>query len=246
MAWLIVAAVFLPLFPLGAVFNAALARLHPAARFIVMLLWPQVGVAAIQLAGTAVPAAFLWWALGSAALYALRLLTVRDLGLYAGFLASSSLALTWGLAVAGAPWMQVSLFAFWFTLPAAFLGLFTGPLIDRFGAAYAGICAGIGRSMPRLAAGLVFVVLAGVATAPFPAFFALWLLLRELDGAAVVAVLIIWLVWGWAATILLRGFVFGTPGSVPVVDIGRGAAWSLWTALVMFVLAGIYLTGAGA
>jgi len=247
MMWLIFAAVFLPLFPFSVVFNALLTRLrHPVARFVLMLMWPQIGAAAIQLAGTTVPQAFLPWALASAALYALRLLTARDLGVYAGFLASSSLALTWGLGVAGASWVEIGLFAFWFSLPAAALGLLSGPLIRRFGAAYAGICTGIGRSLPRLSTGLVFVVLAGVATAPFPTFFAQWLLLRRLDWTAALAVLTIWLIWGWAATLLLRGFVFGTPRDSCVVDIGRGAAWALWTALAVFVLAGIYLIGVGA
>lgn len=247
MAWLIFSALFLPLFPFSIIFNAALARVrHPVARFILMLAWPQVGVAAIQLAGTAVPAAFLPWALATAGLYALRLLTVRELGVYAGFLASSALALTWGLVIAGAHIVEISLFALYFSLPPALLALFTGPLSRRFGAAYAGICAGLGRSLPRLSLGLVLVVLAGIATAPFPTFFAQWLLLRRLDVAAVLAVLAIWFIWGWSATLLLRGFVFGTPRPAPVADIGRGAAWALWIALGVFMLGGLYLTGGGA
>lgn len=247
MAWLFFAAVFLPLFPLSIVFNAALARLrHPVARFVLMLVWPQIGAAAIQLGGTAIPEAFLPWALASAALYALRLLTVRDLGVYAGFLASSSLALTWGLTVSGADAVEVSLYAFWFSLPAALLALFTGPLIRRFGAAYAGICAGLGSTLPRLSTGLAFAVLAGIATAPFPTFFAQWLLLRRLPWSAGIVVLAIWLIWGWGATLLLRGFVFGTPRDTKMLDIGRGAAWALALVLGAFTLAGLYLTGGGA
>lgn len=244
MAWLIFAACFLPLFPLSALFNSVLRRVrHPLTRGLLVVIWPQIGVAAIELAGTQVPAAFLPWALASAALYALRLLTVRDLGVYAGFLACSGLALTWGLATTNASAPAISLFALAFSLPPALLALFIGPLTRRFGAAYAGICAGLGRSMPRLAVSFVLVVLTGVATAPFPTFFAQWMLLRRLSVVAVVAVLTIWLAWGWGATQLLRGFVFGAPREDVLADIGRLPAWILWAVLAALVLAGIYVTG---
>lgn len=244
MTWLLLAGLFLPLFPFSVVFNAALARLqHPVLRFILLLVWPQIGVAALQLAGTDVPQAFLPWALSSAVLYGLRLLSVRDLGMYAGFLASSSLALTWGLAIVGADALDLSLYAFWFSLPAAMLALLAGPLTRQFGAAYAGLCAGLGKSLPRLSVVLILFLLAGIATAPFPAFFAQLTLLHKLDGASELAVLAIWLVWGWGASRLLQGFVFGMPSSTSSTDLSRRAVWALAMVLCIFTIAGLYLAG---
>ncbi|MHB1950911.1 MAG: hypothetical protein ACYCQK_05490 [Acidiferrobacteraceae bacterium] len=244
MAWLIAAALFLPLFPLSVVFNAVLRRLrHPLARVALILLWPQIGVAMLHLGGISAPQAFLPWALGSAGLYALRLLTVSDLGTYAGFLASSSLALTWSLASGGATLADIGLFVFWFSLPAALLAGFTGPLTRRFGAAYARLCPGLGQSMPRLSVVFSLVVMSAIATPPSPAFFALWTLLRGLDAAGVATVLGVWLIWGWGAARLLQGFVFGAPREGGVSDIGRGAASALWVVLVAFTISGIYLAG---
>lgn len=244
MAWLIVAALFLPLFPLSIVFNVLLGRLrHPVARFAFLLLWPQIGVAAVQLSGIVAPQAFLFWALGSSGLYALRLLTISDLGAYAGFLACSSLALTWSLATGGASFVDIGLFAFWFSLPAAMLAGFTGPLTRRFGGAHARLDPGLGQSMPRLSVVLALVVLSAIGTAPSPAFFALWMLLRGLDAAGIAVVLGVWLIWGWGAARLLQGFVFGTPSEVGISDIGRVTASALWVALAVFTVSGIYLAG---
>lgn len=244
MAWLIFAALFLPLFPLSMVFNLLLGRLrHPVARSAFLLLWPQIGVAVVELSGIRVPQAFLPWALGSAGLYALRLLTVSDLGAYAGFLACSSLALTWSVVTGGARFADAGLFGFWFSLPAALLAGFTGPLTCRFGGAHARLCPGLGQSMPRLSVALVLVALSAIATPPSPAFFALWVLLRGLDGAGAAAVLGVWLIWGWGAARLLQGFVFGVPSEVGISDIGRVTASALWATLAVFTVSGIYLAG---
>jgi len=87
MTLLLIASLFLPLFPLSIVFNGALTTLrHPAARGALLLLWPQLGIGLLQLAPHAVPPYFVPWALLTSGLYALRLLTVRDMG---GGLASS-------------------------------------------------------------------------------------------------------------------------------------------------------------
>src|SRR5512143_936867 len=120
MTLLLIASLFLPLFPLSVVLNGALAKLnHPAARGALLLVWPQLGVALLQLAPHAAPPAFVPWALLTSGLYALRLLTVRDMGRWAGFLATSGLALTWALAAAGADITDLHRFARWFSLPPA-------------------------------------------------------------------------------------------------------------------------------
>lgn len=243
---LLIAALFLPLYPLSAPFNALLARLRlPFARFVLLLAWPQIGVALLAQAGTAVPTWLVGWALLSAALYALRLLTCRDLGRAAGYLETSATALTWGPAAAAASVESLALFAFWMSLPPALMTLLDGMLARRFGAAYAGLCPGLGGALPRLSALLVATVLAAVATPPFPGFFALLGLLGRLGGMAAVVVLLIWLSWAWAAVRLLQGFVAGTCREDGIDDLRPGAALAWIGVLAVFVGAGFLFTGGG-
>lgn len=246
MTYALVVALFLPLFPFSMLPNLILSRVRwPVARFVLLLAWPQIGVAVLILTDPKIPAFVVPWALASSALYALRLLTVRDLGLWAGFLAASVLPLTWGLAQSGAPTENLYLFAFWFSLPAALLALLTKPLIDRFGAAYSGLPGGLSAMLPRLSAVLVVTLLAAVATPPFPSFFAMLDLLRRMSPSADLAILVIWLVWGWGATRLLQGFVVGAAEPASINDIGRRSTWGYTSVLCVLVIAGLYLTGGG-
>lgn len=246
MTTLLIIALFLPLFPLSVVLNGALAQLRePVARCVLLLAWPQLGVALLQLAPHAVPHFVVPWALATAGFYALRLLTVRDMGQWAGFLATSALALTWALAAAGAGRVELHAFAFWFSLPAALVALLARPLARRFGAAYAGLQGGLIGSLPRLSGMLALTVLAAVATPPFPGFFALLNLLQVLDWSGALGVLAIWLIWGWAATKLLQGFIFGAEAAVPAGDIGHLSSLAYTGVLGAFVIAGLYLTGGG-
>lgn len=245
MTLLLIASLFLPLFPLSVVLNGALTKLnHPAARGALLLVWPQLGIGLLQIAPHAVPPYFVPWALLTSGLYALRLLTVRDMGRWAGFLATSSLALTWAQA-AGGDIVELHLFAFWFSLPPALMALLVHPLTRRFGAAYAGLQYGLIGHLPRLSAVLAVTTLAAVATPPFPGFFALLRVLHTLDWAGAVTVLAIWLIWGWAATKLLQGFIFGTDRTAPGTDIGRASTLAFTGVASLFVAAGLYMTGGG-
>lgn len=248
MTLLLIATLFLPLFPLSIVLNFLLGRLrHPVARAVLLLAWPQIGVSLLLAAGHEIPQWLVAWALASSAFYALRLLTVRDLALWAGFLASSGLALTWCLGDADA--LGLRLFALWFSLPAALLVLLGGPLASRFGAAYAGLYGGLALQMPRLSGVLVAVVLAAIATPPFPGFFLMLNLLNGLTWTAAPVVLAVWLGWGWAATKMLQGFVFGSPTFSAqlsaAADLEYASTWIYAGALVLFAITGLYLSGGG-
>jgi len=246
MTLLLIASLVLPLFPLSIVFNGALTTLrHPAARGALLLLWPQLGIGLLQLAPHAVPPYFVPWALLTSGLYALRLLTVRDMGRWAGLLATSGLALTWALAAAGADSADLHLFAFWFSLPHALVALLVLPLTRRFGAAYAGLQGGLIGHLPRLSGVLTVTALAAVATPPFPGFFGLLRVLHVLDWAGAVTVLFIWLTWGWAATKLLQGFVFGAERMESDADIGRASTYAFAGMLGVFIAVGLYSTGGG-
>ncbi len=242
---LFIAALFLPLFPLSTVLNLLLARLRaPLTAAILLLLWPQIGITLLEFAPSQAPTFIGAWALLSAAFYALRLLTVRDLGLWTSFLASSALALTWLPFAQGATPDALRLFAFWLSAPTALLVLLIGPLTRRLGAAYAGLYAGFAESMPRLAGALTMLVLGAIATPPFPGFFALLQLLQTLTIAHALGVLAIWLLWGWAATRVLQGFLAGPGRRVhAATDLGRAGSLTYVVALGGFMLAGLYLMG---
>lgn len=258
MSWMLATAFFLTLYPLSVAFNAAHGGLrHPVARFGLLLLWPQVGVALWTLGGGPLPPGFLAWALATSAFYALRLLTVRDLGRYAATQATSAMALAWGLAYSGAHAMQIGLFVLALSLPVAALSLLDGALARRFGAAHAGLCPGLGGTAPRLAGLLVVTALAAAATPPFPGFFVVLDLLRHLPGPALPVVLIIWLLWGWASARLIQGFITGTRhegdhGDGPmdgneggIQDASPVTARLGAGVLVVFVAGGFYLAGVG-
>ena len=234
---ILVAALFLPLFPLSMLLNGLLSRLKsPLARFLITLLWPQIGIFLLHAAKQPVPEGFVTWSLASSGFYALRLLTVRDLGLWAGFLASSAVALVWISSES-----DRHLLAFWLSLPSALLFLLSGAIEKRCGAAYAGLSGGLATRFPRLSGLLILTLLAAVATPPFPGFFEM---LGLLQGANIApAILFIWLLWGWAGIKLAQGFQSGSDESGPVNDIGKGATLMFACLLGTVVVASLYLKG---
>lgn len=246
MSLAIFAAFFLPLFPLSIVLTGIFTRVRqPVLRALMILLWPQLGVALLYFTAATVPEAFVPWGIVTAAVYALRMLTVRELDRWSVFCAVSALALTWGLAATGATPQELALFALWFSLPAALLTLLSRPLVRRFGAAYAGLCTGWGGSLPFLSALLIATALAAIATPPFPGFFGVLSLLHRLDLVGVVTVLLIWLVWGWAASRLLQGFVFGTRPAERLEDIKCLPTAAYAVVLGLFSIAGFYFARGG-
>jgi hypothetical protein len=92
---------------------------------------------------------------------------------------------------------------------------------------------------------LVLTVMAAIATPPFPGFFALLHLLHALEWSGALAVLAIWLVWGWAATRLLQGFIFGAERGVHLGDVGRASTLAYAGVLGGFAIVGLMMTGGG-
>ncbi len=241
---LFLTALFLPLFPLSVIQNLILTRLRaPIARCVLLLVWPQIGVMLLEVSQPETSSMLVAWALLSAALYALRMLTVRDLGLWTGFLASSALALTWLPFAQGMAMGELRLFAFWLSVPPALLMLLIGTLTRRLGAAYAGLHEGIAEYLPRLSGVLTVLLLSAIATPPFPGFFVLLNLLHALNVMSALGVLTIWLLWGWAATRVLQGFLAGPGRHVQTVDLGRAGVFAWVVALGGFAIAGLYVVG---
>lgn len=239
----LLAALFLPLFPLSMAFNQVFARLRrPWIRVLLLLLWPQAGVLLFARASGPVPDWFITWALISAGLYAYRAIALREVGLWIGFVATSAWALLW-IGAAKPDFLHLQ--ALSFSLSLALLSLLTGFLERRLGAAHTSLGGGLAVAAPRFAGLFVVAVLAAAATPVFPGFFTL--LASVLDQVAspvtALALVSIWLLWTWSGALLLQGIVVGPPREVAFEDLSPAATWAYSGGFVALALAGIQLGG---
>ena len=241
------AGLFLPLFPFSMLFNVLYARVrHPFMRGLLLLVWPQIGLAIVVAFGLNVPSWLLVWALLTSLLYALRSVALRELGLWTSFVGTSAWSLLWILFASGTSVFQLKLFALGISVPLLLMALLGAGLERRFGAAYLGLYGGLAQSIPRFSGVLVVVVLAIVATPLFPTFFAmLAMIIHTLPATPFVAVGIgmVWLLWSWAGARLLQGLISG-PQRVAVADLGQAYLWLTIAVLVGLIFLGVYWLGA--
>lgn len=241
---ILLAGLFLPLFPLSMPFNAALARLrNPLLRGALLLVWPQIGLSLLSVASLDPPAWITVWALFTSALYALRALALREVGLWTGFLGTSAWALLWVAALAGTPEGSLRLHALGFSAPLVLLALLGAGLEQRFGAAYTGLYGGLAQTLPRFSGVLVLVVLAVIATPLFPGFFSMLATLLVATPGAAVSLVGIWLLWSWTGARLLQGLIVGPDRNQRVPDLSLTETWFYAVALTALVAVGVYLTG---
>lgn len=246
--WLLLAAMFLPLYPLSIVPNLLLPRVRaPWLKAVLLSVWALLGVLLLTIADVTVPVSFGWWGIGTALLYALRLLTVRDLEIWIGFAYSSMLALLWVVASApavAADGMRLALYALSFAVPLGLLVLLSATLIRSFGAAYLGLYRGLGVTMPHFSAIFILVILAVIATPLFPSFAMLLSVISVAPPLSLLLILLTWLFWGWAGINLMRGVVFGVPADdMRVVDLESRTLLAYVAALAVLIVAGFYLLG---
>lgn len=244
---MLLAAFFLPLFPLSAAFNGLYARCRqPLVRGVLLLAWPQTGAAALSMLTIPIPDWMPMLALATSILYGIRALALRELGLWTAFLATSSWSLLWIPAFHGTAAPTLHLYALGFSVPLVLLALLTAALERRFGAAYSGLYGGLAHRLPRLSGVLVFVVLAVMATPVFPAFFAmLSTIVASVSVAPAVAAGVAgsWLIWSWAGARLLQGVIVGPGREGRVRDLSLGATWAYAMVLALLVVAGVAWTG---
>jgi len=215
--------VFLPLFPLSVVFNAAFAAVRWTwLRIVMLLVWPQLGLWLMSAAPAALPPRMahgvMLVGLATAVFYAWRLLSVRALPVWVGFWATSAWALAWVAVAAGAHGVDLRIAMAGISLTAAALLCGVQALADRWGEAYLGLRCGLGRQAPRLAAFLVVAVLAALGTPLLPVFFVMLWLAMHADGYGVAGILAAWLLWSWSAAQVWQALLFGTDR--------KAAAWS--------------------
>lgn len=237
---LIIAGMFLPLFPLSMVFNSIFARVNnPFLRNVLLILWPQFGISILWFFEAEIPDWIVSWGLLTALLYALRLLAIREIGLWTSFFATSAWALLWITLQSGDANSLVYLYALGFSLPLILLILLSEELRRRFGAAYIGLYGGLAITQPRFSGVLVMVVLGVIATPVFPSFFTM---LQTIITAAPVSLSvaisagIVWLLWSWAGARMLHGLIVGPATQVEIPDLSSLHAWKYSGALIGLVV----------
>lgn len=241
---LITVGIFLPLYPLSILFNIVFEKLpHPALRGVILLVWPMAGIYLLQDVEEPLPDWVIVWAMSTAILYAFRLLAVRQMGLWIGFLATSAWAMQWIALNGGVSNDLPYLLVLGFSVPLAILALLNKHIEIRFGAAYTDLYGGLALTTPRLAGVLIFGVLAATATPVFPAFFLLLATIVNATPGVVVSLLLTWLLWTWASASLMQGLVVGPVVGEKIQDIGAGLTWLYAGLFLLLVVAGVYLTG---
>jgi hypothetical protein len=235
------AALFLPLFPLTILFNILFEGVrHFAARIIVLLAWPQIGVWLIQQAEGPVPGWMAGLALATSLLYGFRAVVLRELIHWISFLAVSSWTLFWVAAGAFEGENTLALLAFGSSIPLVILVILGRHLEKQFGASYAGLYNGLGNTMPRFSGLLVFAILAVVATPVFPGFVtmtAAFLVTSSIGFWGTLNLCLICLTWAWAAARLIQGFVVGTSEHEETEDLSLATTWihaAVLTGLAVF------------
>jgi len=246
-SYLLLAALFLPLFPLSMVFNALFNRAqHVVLRCILLIGWPHIGLMIIHSTETTIPTWLITWALATSLLYALRMLALRGVGQWNSFLATSMWAMLW-LTTTDMNQDMHHLYAFGVTAPLVLLALLSAGLEKRFGAAYTDLYGGLALSIPRFSGVLVVVILAAIATPLFPGFFIMLKLIMDTSVTMPIAtfvLLAIWLLWSWAGVRLLQGLIVGPASQGETADLNLFTCWSYVLVLIALMLSGLYLSGA--
>ena len=243
----LLAGIFLPLFPMSMVFNAILDRItHGWFRLLLFLAWPLVGLFMVLDRNLVIPEWVLPLALSTSALYALRLLTLREVNQWGGFLATSLWSLLWLSMMQQTPSALLYGYAISMSVPLALLVLLSAGLEQRFGAAYTGLYGGLARTIPRFAGVLVTVVVAAIATPLFPTFFIMLDMVIKtiaVSPLAAIVLLLIWLLWSWAGARLIQGLIVGRASIVRIADMEITAIGLYSVILLALAVSGIYLSG---
>lgn len=241
---LIIAGVFLPLFPLSMIFNSLFQHVRNAwLRAALLLTWPLPGVWILHTMPSSISKGILVWALFSALLYGFRAVVVREFGVWVGFLATSSWSLGWVAMGATVKPDDVLLQVLASSLPLALLAMLIAELERRYESAYVGVVSGVAQAQPRLATALVLAVLATIGSPLFPAFFSMVSNVARavsLLPAAAVGLVAVWLLWSWSGARLLQEMLVGPVAVIRQKDISQGTTGIYVLSFILLVIAGLY------
>lgn len=246
---LFIAAIFLPLFPLSALFNFLSSKVDDFRfRIVLIILWPLCGVAILASSTTEIPDWVFSWSIASALLYAFRSLVLKDLKRWNIYMSISAFSLIW-IGFSADNSFNVWLTAFAFIVPFLFSCWVIHQVFIRFGGTYAGPIHSLATDMPHLSSLLIFSVLAIIATPIFPGFFSmigLTQLTLQLPLFTTIGILCTWLIWTWSGIRLIQGFIVGH-GSKPSlnerIDVAESTTIATLIPMILFILAGLVLSG---
>jgi len=244
---ILLAGLFLPLFPMSMVFNAILNNAKSAwLRSLLLIAWPLIGLFIVLNTKLIMPNWLVPLVLSTSAMYALRILTLREVNQWSGFLATSLWSLLWLPVMQDTPPVLLYGYAISMSAPLVLLVLLSAGLEQRFGAAYTGLYGGLARTIPRFAGVLVTVVVAAIATPIFPTFFIMLDIVVKTVSAtplAAMILLLIWVLWSWAGARLIQGLIVGRASDVRIADFDTTAIGLYSMVLLALVIGGIYLSG---
>jgi hypothetical protein len=244
---ILLAGFFLPLFPMSMVFNGIVDKIeHSGLRVLLFLTWPLIGIFLVLNSKVILPGWLLPLALSTSALYAFRILSLREVNHWCGFLATSLWSLLWLPMMQATPAMLLYGYAISMSVPLVLLLLLSAGLEQRFGAAYTGLYGGLARTIPRFSGVLVTVIVASIATPLFPTFFIMLdMVIETVSATPLVAMilLLIWLFWSWAGARLIQGLIVGRASDVKIVDLDMTAVSLYALVLLVLVVGGVYLSG---
>lgn len=244
---ILLAGIFLPLFPMSMVFNALLDNINQCwLRVVLFITWPLIGLFILFSSQVNLPNWLLPLALFTSTLYALRMLTLREVNQWSGFLATSLWSLLWLAALQQTTASLLYAFAISMSTPLVLLVLLSAGLEQRFGAAYTGLYGGLARTIPRFAGILVTVVMAAIATPLFPTFFIILDMIVatvSVTPAAAITLLLILLLWSWAGARLIQGLIVGRANDATIADLTITTLSFYSLVLLVLAVAGVYLSG---
>jgi NADH:ubiquinone oxidoreductase subunit 4 (subunit M) len=246
MSWLLIG-LFLPLFPLGMVFNVLFQRVRNAWwRALLLIIWPLTGLGLEHMAPVKVTGELIGWALFTAVLYGFRAVVVREVAVWCGFMATSAWSLVWiALAYAAQP-VALVMYVLAFSLPLVLLVFLVSVLERRYESAYAGIICGIARAQPRLSGVIVITLLAAIGSPLFPGFF---VLLNSITHAAAsyplaaFGIAVVWLLWSWSGIRLLQELTVGERMTARHDDISRAVTLGYGVSLLALAMSGLFVVG---
>lgn len=244
---IIVLALFLPLFPMSMVFNFVFDRVdNYFARLVLLAGWPLFGIYLASTLAPDLPAGLAWWAVATSALYALRVLSLREVNQWTAFIAVSFWSLLWIAIQSETPDDLLYTFAIGINLPLLMLLILSHRLSKRFGAAYTGIYGGLGRTIPRFSGVFVIAILGIIATPLFPSFFVMLdLIIATAKNQFLISLslLLIWLVWSWAGARLIQGLIVGAKNEYRIRDLSTLATSLYGLTLFIMLAVGVYIAG---
>ena len=243
---LLLAGLFLPLFPMSIIFNFIFQRASVAwLRVLLLLVWPLPGLWLIESSSSQLVDTFMLWALFTSVLYAFRSVVIKELGVWTGFIATSAWSLLWIAEYLGAGIDELMMHAFAFSLPLVLLATLVARLERQYESAYAGVVTGLAQEQPRMTGIFVVVMLAVIGSPLFPSFFSLFSNINDVVSvmpSIALAIVLVWLLWSWSGIRLLQELVVGDPVVIQYEDISEGITMLFFVSFILLVAGGLYMS----